>query len=328
MDPTARRDGILPSLDGGLNNLSAISGNVKAGAGLVLASQNLFNCLDESISDPFRPATALTQEGQDPQFGVNDQNSASALTFSASSKSQGKRRRVITSGLKPKIVIFSEKKDLIRVSLDSEDDSDVDFKAYPTKYHRFKSARRKSIAGESVNFSSSAESLCGDTDVEAEIPPRVEVIAAAAASASTSTVGRRGVDNFAFENDKGQSASSTMHTQSAGADSKEKPPNDGQSSGKKGRPKSAKKSSGPKTAAAPPLGEITENAEEAVAAIAATTAVTDAGQKRSRAKSAQNQDRIRTKAMVMDRAKEAKVARPHPTKENLDISQRSQETPM
>ncbi|CAL8109963.1 unnamed protein product [Orchesella dallaii] len=73
-----------------------------------------------------------------------------------------KRRNKL--GLRPRIIIFSDKKDLIRVSLDSDDESDseicnLSFKKPTTKFHGMKSARRRSIAGESFTLSSSMESL-------------------------------------------------------------------------------------------------------------------------------------------------------------------------
>jgi hypothetical protein len=68
------------------------------------------------------------------------------------------RRRSAKLGLRPKIIIFSDKKDLIRVTLDSDEDSDEDithFK-YSHKHHaRGKSAKRRSIAGDFINVTSS-----------------------------------------------------------------------------------------------------------------------------------------------------------------------------
>lgn len=78
------------------------------------------------------------------------------------------KRRNMGLGMRPRIIIFSDKKDLIRVSLDTEDESDNDvcklsFKKPSSKYLGIKSARRRSIAGESFALSSSMESLSDDT---------------------------------------------------------------------------------------------------------------------------------------------------------------------
>lgn len=74
------------------------------------------------------------------------------------------KRRNMGLGMRPRIIIFSDKKDLIRVSLDTEDESDneicnLSFKKPSSKFLGIKSARRRSIAGESFTLSSSMESL-------------------------------------------------------------------------------------------------------------------------------------------------------------------------
>lgn len=86
---------------------------------------------------------------------------------SSSSKDLKLKRRNMGLGMRPRIIIFSDKKDLIRVSLDTEDESDneicnLSFKKHTSKYLGIKSARRRSIAGESFTLSSSMESLSDD----------------------------------------------------------------------------------------------------------------------------------------------------------------------
>jgi len=80
------------------------------------------------------------------------------------------RRRGAKIGLTPKIIIFSDKKDLIRVSLDSDESDDTEDVAHLSYDHRFhvksKSSRRRSIAGDSVDLSSSRESLAADTEID------------------------------------------------------------------------------------------------------------------------------------------------------------------
>lgn len=83
-------------------------------------------------------------------------------------KSPKMKRRNMKLGLRPRIIIFSDKKDLIRVNLDTEDESDgevcnLSFKKPSSKYLGMSSARRRSIAGESFTLSSSMESLTDET---------------------------------------------------------------------------------------------------------------------------------------------------------------------
>jgi len=96
-----------------------------------------------------------------PQQNVGSPLSASGIR--GIGNLQKVKRRSITTGLRPKIVILSDQKDLIRVHLDSEE-SDSDILYYPR--HKIKSARRMSISGDATNFSSSRESLHADTDEE------------------------------------------------------------------------------------------------------------------------------------------------------------------
>lgn len=164
-------------------------------------SPNLFVCFDDAVREG--SFTKNDEQGLNVDVDAATHHKAQGSTepgkpnSSGSSATKLNKRRNITMGLRPKIIIFSEKKDLIRVSLDS-DESDGDFlsaNTYPIKYHNFKSARRKSIAGDSMSYSTPEESLRGDSDEELQsLSPRVQV-----------TGTNNGVVNDAFQNDEGKS---------------------------------------------------------------------------------------------------------------------------
>lgn len=119
-------------------------------------------------SSPSRPGTGSPPTKLLTEMGVKgppppDYSTAMMTTTSPGATAGAgykARRRSGKIGLRPKIIIFSDKKDLIRVTLDSEEDSEEDgnithFK-YSHKHHGAgKSAKRRSLAGDGMNVTSS-----------------------------------------------------------------------------------------------------------------------------------------------------------------------------
>jgi hypothetical protein len=168
---------------------------------------------------------------------------------SAPMKSLHHRRRNGKIGLTPKIIIFSDKKDLIRVSLDSDEsdeDADIAHLSYDHRFHvKTKSSRRRSIAGNnSGDLSSSSENLAADTEIDEGQGDLVDV---KSSDKDEMKAQEKGYENPAFEPDEGATPKGKIETEVVKDEVASVPQKSSQKE-KPQRPKSAK----PKKPASPP----------------------------------------------------------------------------
>lgn len=111
-------------------------------------------------SSPMRPGTGSppTKLGVVPPPDYNTATATDKLAGKSAGGGYKARRRSGKIGLRPKIIIFSDKKDLIRVTLDSDETSEDDSITQLQYRHRHHGRRRsggRSILGEALNLSSS-----------------------------------------------------------------------------------------------------------------------------------------------------------------------------